>query len=179
MPFFGFETTTNILSSTSSHYLFVRMNHTILATGLHCYASDNFCFTSPPCTVTDGTTSNTGPCICGNIACTAVSGLHCLPGINQCSIDNNFIMNGVTLPVCVHTDNSILNAGDCICGNTACTVKTGMLCNADANTCSRVDDKCAAIDGMSINIAACGCGSVDCLRVSVPFPGGRCCHSST
>ena len=57
-----------------------------IASGLNCYASENYCFTGPPCTVTDGSIANTELCGCGNVGCTIATGLHCYASENDCSL---------------------------------------------------------------------------------------------
>ena len=61
-------------------------------TGLHCYASENYC-TFLPCAVTDGSIANTEPCVCGNEECTASRGLICYSTIGGGSCRKNDVDN--------------------------------------------------------------------------------------
>ena len=70
------------------------------------------------CLETDGTTSNTAPCLCGNVGCTIATGLHCYASENYCS----------TGPPCTVTDGSVANTEPCGCGNELCTAATGLIC---------------------------------------------------
>ena len=89
------------------------------------------CLSAPNCLVTDGTTSNAGPCICGNTGCTIASGLHCYASDNFCAAG----------PPCTTTDGSIANTKPCGCGNVGCTAATGLICYSTigSGSCRKVN----------------------------------------
>jgi len=102
-----------------------------IASGLHCYASDNYCSTVPLCTVTDGSTANTDSCRCENVDCTIASGLHCYASENYCSG-----------PPCTVTNGSIANTEPCRCGDEVCTIASGLICFSNTNgggSCRKTD----------------------------------------
>jgi hypothetical protein len=222
-----------------------------IASGLHCYASENSCHNSPPCTVTDGSQANSESCGCGKEECTANTGLICYstigggscrkndvgpygyqrPNSGNCNDvagrkpildkvaceaaatslglsdvvaeeisslyyppgcywhNNNLYYNTLTTstqscstnsdyclcisaPDCLETDGTISNtAAPCLCGNTGCTIATGLHCYASDNYCS--GPSCTVTDGSIANTDPCGCGNVGCTISS-----GLHCYAS-
>ena len=145
-----------------------------IASGLHCYASDNRCSTVPPCLFVNGTAANIAPCLCGDTGCTAASGLHCYASDNYC----------YTLPPCAVTDGSKANTESCVCGNEDCTssrflhclsdrvdCKAGKYCYKVVNSCSQYAP-CTVTNGTELVGGSCACGSVDCTD-------GEYCHYGT
>ena len=83
------------------------------------------CITAPDCTQTDGTTLNTGVCLCGGTACTDTTGLFCTASTSTCRH-----------PACTAVDGSAANDASCACGTAECTSETGLFCTASTSTCS-------------------------------------------
>jgi hypothetical protein len=105
-----------------------------IASGLHCYESDNFCSTDPPCTVTDGSIANIESCVCGNEECTTSRGLHCYAEASECTNTN-------VLNLCPIRDGSEINTAECKCGTMTCTESTGLICfsTIGGGSCRKTD----------------------------------------
>ena len=118
--------------------------------------------TAPDCIQTDGTISNTSPCICGSTACGV--GLYCTKSSSTCSRGN----------VCGIIDGTTPNSVACACGTTACNAENGFYCTASSDTCaSRPAVQCTYLTPSAENSVDCQCGLTDCTSAT-----GRYCESS-
>ena len=129
--------------------------------------SECLCIAAPDCTHTNGATSNTDACLCGETGlCTADSGLYCTSSTNTCSSGDP----------CTNVYGSSLNTGaDCSCGTGACNSFNGMYCYAEGNECSTTafSNLCPIRNGSAANSVACTCGSVECTSTT-----GLICYST-
>jgi hypothetical protein len=81
------------------------------------------------CTETNGTTLNSGPCLCGGMQCTAESGLICYARGSKCA--------AAALTICAIQNSSATNIADCWCGSEECTAASGLFCYAPLNLCKQ------------------------------------------
>ena len=116
------------------------------------------CTHAPDCPNKDGTVENTGACKCGDIDCSAESGLYCIAGRSYCA----------SLPPC---DPGLLNSESCSCGSSQCDAN--MYCHPSSNQCAEASffmidgvrsPVCSIVDGSGVNdgYPHCACGSTIC-----------------
>ena len=142
--------------------------NTMSSSPASCTSYSNFCLcvAAPNCTQTNGATSNTAPCLCGETGfCTAASGLFCTAPTSTCSSGD----------LCASVDGSSRNTGaDCSCGTAACNSLNGMFCYAEGSKCSATifSNLCPIRDGSAANDVACTCGTEECTSTT-----GLICYS--
>ena len=88
----------------------------------------------------------------------------------SCHYDEECIC--LVVPDCQNIDGTIVNDKTCTCGNTGCSVETGLFCNELENHCSSLA-QCTYTDG-SVNTEACTCGNEECTEET-----GLICYSET
>ena len=112
------------------------------STGFYCTASTSTCAAGQPCSVQDGSSSNTVDCQCGTGGVTSIcnkyNGFYCYFPEKKCQL----IPDADWLPACTNTNSTAINNKACSCGASSCStpsfVTTGVhlhYCTASASTC--------------------------------------------
>ena len=92
---------------------------------------DAKCNSTKFCEHTDGMTAASANCKCGNTAC--VSGQYCFDlfdprdGGSTANLDSSACLDK---PLCGNTDGTVLNDGDCVCGDKTCNKTNGHICSS-------------------------------------------------
>lgn len=89
------------------------------------------CSSTKFCEHTDGMTAASANCKCGSTTC--ASGQYCFDLFDPrgygstANLDSSICLDK---PLCANTDGTVLNDGDCVCGDKTCTKTNGHICSS-------------------------------------------------